>query len=79
MKYLDDIVELLYAKSRPARGAWIEISVLAMMPTGIGSRPARGAWIEMTRAVPPWLPPSCRAPHGARGLKYQKPGTVSGR
>ena len=34
-------------KSRPTRGAWIEISKIAQPPMLRRSRPTRGAWIEM--------------------------------
>ena len=58
-------------RSRPARGAWIEIVGGAVLVEQVGeSRPARGAWIEI---FPPLRCPrrwAGRAPHGARGLKY---------
>ena len=56
-------------RSRPARGAWVEIPTPTGCATGDPSRPARGAWVEMpcvtgsTKALPG------RAPQGARGLK----------
>ena len=34
--------------SRPARGAWIEMSDWACLSMRVPSRPARGAWIETT-------------------------------
>ena len=34
-------------ESRPARGAWIEISYFAFVTGNFRSRPARGAWIEI--------------------------------
>ena len=37
------------------------------------SRPAWGAWIEICWVYSKQLPPRRRAPHGARGLKYQPP------
>ena len=37
-------------QSRPARGAWIEISVTGACPMSWSSRPARGAWIEISSA-----------------------------
>ena len=36
-------------RSRPARGAWIEISNFLRMRSPSTSRPARGAWIEMLK------------------------------
>ena len=33
--------------SRPARGGWIEILVVACINPAWASRPARGGWIEM--------------------------------
>ena len=35
--------------SRPAWGAWIEISVSGARLLGLASRPAWGAWIEIDR------------------------------
>ena len=39
-------------RSRPARGAWIEIAWAGTPWITTGSRPARGAWIEMARTAP---------------------------
>ena len=37
-----------YSRSRPARGAWVEISQTANTTTlWTSSRPARGAWVEI--------------------------------
>ena len=37
-----------YKKSRPARGAWVEISKQMYGENGqLTSRPARGAWVEI--------------------------------
>ena len=33
--------------SRPARGEWIEITIVAALCEGYKSRPARGEWIEI--------------------------------
>ena len=37
-------------RSRPTRGAWIEIGVSMARNAVHWSRPTRGAWIEMSRA-----------------------------
>ena len=34
-------------RSLPARGAWIEITLIATLTRHAASLPARGAWIEM--------------------------------
>ena len=34
-------------KSPPSRGAWIEITALALVTPRLTSPPSRGAWIEM--------------------------------
>ena len=34
-------------ESRPARGAWVEISVDVIGTSAATSRPARGAWVEI--------------------------------
>ena len=36
----------------------------------VESRPTRGAWIEIRALLRGVYSPSCRAPHGARGLKF---------
>ena len=57
--------------SRPVRGAWIEMIAPTPTNTGSVSRPVRGAWIEIGRAAPDLrLGLPCRAPYGARGLKF---------
>ena len=62
-------------RSRPARGAWIEINLSVSSPSSDRSRPARGAWIEMDmRPMVDDSSPS-RAPQGARGLKWVKSAT----
>jgi len=35
-------------KSRPTRGAWIEIKAINEMTAAVESRPTRGAWIEIS-------------------------------
>ena len=36
------------------------------------SRPARGAWVEMILGLIWKAKAKCRAPHGARGLKFME-------
>ena len=56
--------------SRPARGAWVEISLEASpAPEDPASRPARGAWVEIPYPPPLDSRSFRRAPQGARGLK----------
>ena len=57
--------------SRPARGGWIEITILTLTRNGISSRPARGGWIEMGSSVVIIQTVLCPVPQGAGGLKYQ--------
>ena len=39
---------VIYSKSRPARGAWVEIAKeYYESKDSTSSRPARGAWVEM--------------------------------
>ncbi len=48
LKFIMNTQKCLYAKSRPARGAWVEISsALHPRPPEHQSRPARGAWVEI--------------------------------
>ena len=47
MKFLAAVVILVAVVSRPARGAWVEISSQRKVKTAYWSRPARGAWVEM--------------------------------
>ena len=56
--------------SRPAWGAWIEMSSppLDSRPL-LKSRPAWGAWIEIKGSGKSLYMSRGRAPHGARGLK----------
>ena len=57
------------ALSRPARGAWIEISSGKNYADRLVSRPARGAWIEIIGDPIVETYTGRRAPQGARGLK----------
>ena len=52
------------------RGAWIEITLLAMLLLIVASLPMRGAWIEII--VVSIVNAFCtrRSPCGERGLKY---------
>ena len=70
MKCLSTGVAAPGMRSRPARGAWIEIA-RTTPPGSAGrlSRPARGAWIEIISFLSLVRVPGGRAPHGARGLK----------
>ena len=57
-------------QSLPTRGAWIEISVLNVVPESYGeSLPTRGAWIEIQSAPTLAALQGSRSPHGERGLK----------
>ena len=59
--------------SCPARGMWIEMQELAWLRTDRDtSCPARGTWIEIpvSPARTSWV--RCRAPQGARGLKWRR-------
>ena len=56
-------------KSLPARGAWIEIFAVFLIPAKLLSLPARGAWIEIRRLRQNGSRPTRRSPHGERGLK----------
>ena len=51
--------------SRPARGAWIEISTAAKSSVRKRSRPARGAWIEICCTLP-LVAPAVVAPRTGR-------------
>ena len=56
--------------SRPARGAWVEITNRTIVATKATlSRPARGAWVEIIKLSPAFSLSDSRAPQGARGLK----------
>ena len=58
-------------KSRPVWGAWIEMLVgIARLAAVLPSRPVWGAWIEIYIYTLTWLKEYCRAPYGARGLKF---------
>ena len=61
-------------ESRPVWGAWIEIQSQAGCRGLVArSRPVWGAWIEMGRTLPIRFLAACRAPYGARGLKFILP------
>ena len=52
--------------SRPARGAWIEMSLLRSLVWVLAwSRPARGAWIEISRRSCCWNGLPSRPSRGA--------------
>ena len=61
MKYFFGEDDVFAMKSRPVRGAWIEISAAARPACIDGSRPVRGAWIEMhlpvTKSMLSWVAP----------------------
>ena len=63
-------------RSRPARGAWIEIKITIVDVVKKLSRPARGAWIEMLMAWRYMGHQQGRAPQGARGLKFRGTGRI---
>ena len=44
--------ECIHRKSRPARGAWVEMRVPLRFPRPKLSRPARGAWVEIGYMLP---------------------------
>ena len=58
--------------SRPVWGAWIEIHERCHAAVILlrRSRPVWGAWIEILTAYNKSVIIVCRAPYGARGLKY---------
>ena len=72
MKYLRSHRRERLTQSRPARGAWVEISVAYTAANiRLRSRPARGAWVEiLLHVVAEGARAIGRAPQGARGLKY---------
>ena len=47
MKFFWLAILICIGLSRPARGAWIEITQFLALLTSRRSRPARGAWIEI--------------------------------
>ena len=60
-------------RSRPVWGAWIEIALWPGRMAGRSrSRPVWGAWIEIQTFDIDKKLRDCRAPYGARGLKYVK-------
>ena len=52
-------------KSRPARGAWIEIIKPNLQDKVAKSRPARGAWIEIVEQEQRAIPRRSRPARGA--------------
>ena len=51
LKYRLEMRSLIWDKSHPARGAWIEIQNAGAILGLYASHPARGAWIEMFISV----------------------------
>ena len=47
MKFITEIAENYKKKSRPARGAWVEMYSDSPTAPAVESRPARGAWVEI--------------------------------
>ena len=57
-------------RSHPARGEWIEISVVpSVYSLGTMSHPARGEWIEMIKSGESGENARCLTPRGVSGLK----------
>ena len=74
MKSMIVLSASLKHRSRPARGAWVEIMLVNGKPLmRVESRPARGAWVEIFSLTAVYLNALCRAPQGARGLKFGHP------
>ena len=65
MKYLLQKETIRPMKSRPTRGAWIEMLTLYVRHMDAMSRPTRGAWIEMLPLMGS-LSMMCVAPHTGR-------------
>ncbi len=66
---------LLYCRSLPSRGAWIETTDRANEKhLGRSSLPSRGAWIETVITWNGRMQGWSRSPHGGRGLKRSWPG-----
>ena len=64
--------ESVYPASRPARGAWIEIRVLALWLCGCWCRAPRGArGLKYITFAGHYDEKGRRAPRGARGLKFK--------
>ena len=55
-------------KSRPRKGAWIEIWVIDSLDYTVKRRPRKGAWIEIEKQLPCCSRISV-APARGRGLK----------
>ena len=65
MKFLVFVLIAIAGMSRPARGAWVEISLSCPLVLLLVSRPARGAWVEMLLA-PDISAPDAVAPRKGR-------------
>ena len=65
MKCLNTLTPIVTTRSRPARGAWIEMSNITLVPRLRPSRPARGAWIEISLGIYALIC-SCVAPRTGR-------------
>ena len=69
LKFLWDGLSDAWNKSRPSRGAWIEISTATATKIRIASRAPRGARGLKSLRRPARRGSESRAPRGARGLK----------
>ena len=88
LKYMDEKEITVSVRSRPARGGWIEILVVAICCALIWSRPARGGWIEIVFNLPSqnlrpsrparggWIEIDIRLFHGVRGIVPPRKGRV---
>ena len=71
LKFIPSFIRRIFGRSRPARGAWIEISRKKGTTSPALSRAPHGARGLKSRTWPRTSSAACRAPHGARGLKFQ--------
>ena len=70
LKFVQDILQARTQKSRPARGAWIEIAVRCVAVRRMKGRAPQGVrGLKYLLCVEAITSPS-RAPQGVRGLKY---------
>ena len=77
LKSMGERFAALTWRSRPARGAWVEMMANASLSQIEWlSRPARGAWVEIKRWAYYTHAHRRRAPQGARGLKSELPDEV---